>query len=203
MELVCSHLIIPSELQLPEPFSFIFTWLAAVPLLLWLSTSITKLIVKDFLILKVTFTEFSSLAIWLIVNSCIKKFFWLWLPIFTYARALAQTVEPRTFPSLGLFFRFLVEAPQTKWNAPSELWCILLQSWMSFTAQNILILRIFYSMLMDLMMIMSHLLQLWDWIIVWFEKPPDNITWRKRGLRSRYGFYLPTFPCCPCKYWCS
>lgn len=39
-------------LELPEPFSFIFTWFAAVPLLLWLSTSITKLIVKDFLILK-------------------------------------------------------------------------------------------------------------------------------------------------------
>jgi len=39
--------------QLPEPFSFIFTWFAAVPLLLWLAQSITKAIVKDFLILKV------------------------------------------------------------------------------------------------------------------------------------------------------
>ncbi|XP_052170334.1 PGR5-like protein 1B, chloroplastic [Diospyros lotus] len=39
-------------LELPEPFSFIFTWFAAVPLLLWLAQSITKSIVKDFLILK-------------------------------------------------------------------------------------------------------------------------------------------------------
>ncbi|GAB4834318.1 PGR5-like protein 1B, chloroplastic [Ancistrocladus abbreviatus] len=39
-------------LELPEPFSFIFTWFAAVPLIVWLSLSLTKLIVKDFLILK-------------------------------------------------------------------------------------------------------------------------------------------------------
>lgn len=40
-------------LQLPEPFSFIFTWFAAVPLIVYLATSLTKLILKDFLILKV------------------------------------------------------------------------------------------------------------------------------------------------------
>ncbi|GMH28887.1 hypothetical protein Nepgr_030730 [Nepenthes gracilis] len=39
-------------LELPEPFSFIFTWFAAVPLIVFLSQSLTKLIVKDFLILK-------------------------------------------------------------------------------------------------------------------------------------------------------
>ncbi|XAR70366.1 hypothetical protein NMG60_11027199 [Bertholletia excelsa] len=39
-------------LELPEPFSFIFTWFAAVPVLLWLSNSLTKIIVKDFLILR-------------------------------------------------------------------------------------------------------------------------------------------------------
>ncbi|KAJ4712918.1 PGR5-like protein chloroplastic-like [Melia azedarach] len=39
-------------LELPEPFSFIFTWFAAVPLIVWLAQSLTKLIVKDFLILK-------------------------------------------------------------------------------------------------------------------------------------------------------
>jgi predicted RNA-binding Zn-ribbon protein involved in translation (DUF1610 family) len=39
-------------LELPEPFSFIFTWFAAVPLILWLALSITNFIVKDFLILK-------------------------------------------------------------------------------------------------------------------------------------------------------
>lgn len=39
-------------LELPEPFSFIFTWFAAFPLILYLSTSITQLIVKDFLILR-------------------------------------------------------------------------------------------------------------------------------------------------------
>ncbi|XP_061357827.1 PGR5-like protein 1A, chloroplastic [Gastrolobium bilobum] len=39
-------------LELPEPFSFIFTWFAAVPLIVWLAQSITKAIVKDFLILK-------------------------------------------------------------------------------------------------------------------------------------------------------
>lgn len=40
-------------MQLPEPFSFIFTWFAAVPLIVWLSQSFTNAIVKDFLILKV------------------------------------------------------------------------------------------------------------------------------------------------------
>ncbi|KAI7996059.1 hypothetical protein LOK49_LG11G02563 [Camellia lanceoleosa] len=39
-------------LELPEPFSFIFTWFAALPLLLWSALSITNFIVKDFLILK-------------------------------------------------------------------------------------------------------------------------------------------------------
>ncbi|XP_031284666.1 PGR5-like protein 1B, chloroplastic [Pistacia vera] len=39
-------------LELPEPFSFIFTWFAAVPLIVYLAQSLTKLIVKDFLILK-------------------------------------------------------------------------------------------------------------------------------------------------------
>ncbi|KAL4592832.1 hypothetical protein LXL04_005838 [Taraxacum kok-saghyz] len=37
---------------LPEPFSFIFTWFAALPFILWLSFSFTSLVVKDFLILK-------------------------------------------------------------------------------------------------------------------------------------------------------
>ncbi|EXC17797.1 hypothetical protein L484_023150 [Morus notabilis] len=39
-------------LELPEPFSFIFTWFAAVPLIVWLSLTFTNAIVKDFLILK-------------------------------------------------------------------------------------------------------------------------------------------------------
>ncbi|XP_061348198.1 PGR5-like protein 1A, chloroplastic isoform X2 [Gastrolobium bilobum] len=39
-------------LELPEPFSFIFTWFAAVPLIVWLALSITRAIIKDFLILK-------------------------------------------------------------------------------------------------------------------------------------------------------
>ncbi|KVH91704.1 hypothetical protein Ccrd_006270, partial [Cynara cardunculus var. scolymus] len=39
-------------LELPEPFSFIFTWFAALPFILWLSFSLTRVIVKDFLILK-------------------------------------------------------------------------------------------------------------------------------------------------------
>uniref|UniRef100_A0A0F7GZ28 PGRL1A transmembrane protein n=1 Tax=Hypseocharis bilobata TaxID=253189 RepID=A0A0F7GZ28_9ROSI len=39
-------------LELPEPFSFVFTWFAALPLIVWLSTVITNVIVKDFLILK-------------------------------------------------------------------------------------------------------------------------------------------------------
>ncbi|MED6133112.1 PGR5-like protein 1A, chloroplastic [Stylosanthes scabra] len=38
--------------KLPEPFSFIFTWFAAVPLIVWLALSLTSAIVKDFLILK-------------------------------------------------------------------------------------------------------------------------------------------------------
>ncbi|XVE64935.1 hypothetical protein DITRI_Ditri07aG0141900 [Diplodiscus trichospermus] len=39
-------------LELPEPFSFIFTWFAAVPVIVWLAQSLTKVVVKDFLILK-------------------------------------------------------------------------------------------------------------------------------------------------------
>ncbi|KAF8379376.1 hypothetical protein HHK36_028810 [Tetracentron sinense] len=39
-------------LELPEPFSFIFTWFAALPFIFWLAQSFTNAIVKDFLILK-------------------------------------------------------------------------------------------------------------------------------------------------------
>ncbi|KAI4372205.1 hypothetical protein MLD38_010469 [Melastoma candidum] len=39
-------------LELPEPFSFIFTWFAAVPLIVFLAQSLTNAIIKDFLILK-------------------------------------------------------------------------------------------------------------------------------------------------------
>ncbi|KAJ8767649.1 hypothetical protein K2173_018207 [Erythroxylum novogranatense] len=39
-------------LELPEPFSFIFTWFAAVPFIVWLAQVLTNAIVKDFLILK-------------------------------------------------------------------------------------------------------------------------------------------------------
>uniref|UniRef100_A0A0E0QLG5 PGR5-like protein 1A, chloroplastic n=1 Tax=Oryza rufipogon TaxID=4529 RepID=A0A0E0QLG5_ORYRU len=39
-------------LELPEPFSFIFTWFAALPLIFWVAQAITSAIVKDFLILK-------------------------------------------------------------------------------------------------------------------------------------------------------
>ncbi|KAI5655590.1 hypothetical protein M9H77_32777 [Catharanthus roseus] len=51
---VASSSLINSEqkLQLPEPFSFIFTWFAALPFILWLSFALTRVVVKDFLILK-------------------------------------------------------------------------------------------------------------------------------------------------------
>ncbi|XXG67117.1 hypothetical protein AAC387_Pa06g0535 [Persea americana] len=39
-------------LELPEPFSFIFTWFAALPLIFWVAQAITNAIIKDFLILK-------------------------------------------------------------------------------------------------------------------------------------------------------
>ncbi|KAJ7952402.1 PGR5-like protein 1A, chloroplastic [Quillaja saponaria] len=39
-------------LELPEPFSFVFTWFAAVPLVVWLSFTLTNVIIKDFVILK-------------------------------------------------------------------------------------------------------------------------------------------------------
>ncbi|KAK7346630.1 hypothetical protein VNO80_21153 [Phaseolus coccineus] len=39
-------------LELPEPFSFIFTWFAAVPLIVWIALTLTNAIVKDFVILK-------------------------------------------------------------------------------------------------------------------------------------------------------
>ncbi|KAF2942442.1 hypothetical protein DAI22_03g421700 [Oryza sativa Japonica Group] len=40
------------QMQLPEPFGFIFTWFAALPLILFIAQSITNAIVNDFLILK-------------------------------------------------------------------------------------------------------------------------------------------------------
>ncbi|WJX54957.1 PGR5-like protein 1A, chloroplastic [Trifolium repens] len=39
-------------IAIPEPFSFILTWFAAVPFILWFAQSITNAIIKDFLILK-------------------------------------------------------------------------------------------------------------------------------------------------------
>ncbi|KAJ3678460.1 hypothetical protein LUZ60_002263 [Juncus effusus] len=39
-------------MELPEPFSFVFTWLAALPLIFYISYFITNAIIKDFLILK-------------------------------------------------------------------------------------------------------------------------------------------------------
>lgn len=42
-------------MQLPEPYSFIFTWFAAVPLLVWLALTLTNAVVRDSLILKVKF----------------------------------------------------------------------------------------------------------------------------------------------------
>ncbi|CAL1375505.1 unnamed protein product [Linum trigynum] len=39
-------------LELPEPFSFIFTWFAAVPLIVWSALTLTNAIIKDFTILK-------------------------------------------------------------------------------------------------------------------------------------------------------
>lgn len=44
-----------SCMQLPEPFSFIFTWFAAVPFLVWLALTLTNAVVRDSLILKVEF----------------------------------------------------------------------------------------------------------------------------------------------------
>ncbi|CAN1332727.1 PGR5-like protein 1A, chloroplastic [Linum perenne] len=39
-------------LELPEPFSFIFTWFAAVPVIVWSALTLTNAIIKDFTILK-------------------------------------------------------------------------------------------------------------------------------------------------------
>ncbi|CAI9093881.1 OLC1v1029473C1 [Oldenlandia corymbosa var. corymbosa] len=39
-------------MELPEPFSFIFTWFAAIPVILYLSNSLTKAVISDFVILK-------------------------------------------------------------------------------------------------------------------------------------------------------
>ncbi|TKY70888.1 PGR5 protein 1A [Spatholobus suberectus] len=39
-------------IKIPEPYSFILTWFAAIPFIVWLAQSITRAIVKDFLILK-------------------------------------------------------------------------------------------------------------------------------------------------------
>ncbi|XP_057449915.1 PGR5-like protein 1A, chloroplastic [Lotus japonicus] len=43
---------INSLIEIPEPYSFILTWFAAVPFIVWLAQSITNAIINDFLILK-------------------------------------------------------------------------------------------------------------------------------------------------------
>jgi hypothetical protein len=51
-------------MQLPEPFGFIFTWFAALPLILFLAQSLTKAIVQDFLILKVCAGRAIHCSLW-------------------------------------------------------------------------------------------------------------------------------------------
>ncbi|XP_052118279.1 PGR5-like protein 1A, chloroplastic isoform X1 [Arachis duranensis] len=46
------NFVITYLLELPEPFSVIFTWFAAVLLLVWLARSLTSAIIKDSLILE-------------------------------------------------------------------------------------------------------------------------------------------------------
>ncbi|XP_028802410.1 PGR5-like protein 1A, chloroplastic [Neltuma alba] len=43
---------ISNLIEIPEPYSFILTWFAALPFILWLAQALTNAVVKDFLILK-------------------------------------------------------------------------------------------------------------------------------------------------------
>lgn len=96
--------------QLPEPFGFIFTWFAALPLILFLAQSLTKAIVQDFLILKVVF--FRSIyyySLWHIY--CAR---WKIDEFYGHLyRGLVRIVALKIFPSSGLYCRSLAVVQQT------------------------------------------------------------------------------------------
>lgn len=107
-----------AAMQLPEPFSFIFTWFAALPLIFWVAQAITNAIIKDFLILKVYNLE-SHLhlkKIWSHSGFDSKSH----LNEFLISRAPVQTVAPRIFPSLELYWMCLAVVLKILWNAPSK-----------------------------------------------------------------------------------
>lgn len=108
------YILFSSLLQLPEPFSFIFTWFAAVPLLVWLALSLTNVIVKDSLILKVGLNHNLSLtfsAIFIVEQ---------YLKIIENCRVLAPTAARRTSPSLAPYCPSLAVVQLTISNAQSE-----------------------------------------------------------------------------------
>jgi hypothetical protein len=50
-------------MQFPEPFGFIFTWFAALPLILVTAQVVTKAIINDVLIVKVFLVLFTKMYI--------------------------------------------------------------------------------------------------------------------------------------------
>ena len=104
-------------MQLPEPFGFIFTWFAALPLILFLAQLLTKAIVQDFLILKVFVRRTIHYSLCQSIYIGVERK--LMILFFSGSRGHVQIVVLRTFPSLGLYCQSLVVVQQTKWNVQS------------------------------------------------------------------------------------
>ena len=95
-------------MQFPEPFGFIFTWFAALPLILFSAQSVTNAIVKDFLILKVLLVFIApSIILWCMHSGGEKT------DGFSECRGRVQTVVLKTFPSSGRYCRSLAAVQQT------------------------------------------------------------------------------------------
>lgn len=116
------------QMQLPEPFGFIFTWFAALPLILFIAQSITNAIVNDFLILKVLFLVSSLLVCFFALD--IRHQIWLFVQVKWWlfsgqSRGHVRIVALKTFPSSGLSCQCLVAVKQTKWNVQSMYYILL------------------------------------------------------------------------------
>jgi hypothetical protein len=148
---------------LPEPFSFIFTWFAALPLIFWIAQAITNAIVKDFLILKVFYFVSCNIIVWLTGEHTDDYC--------SFFRAHVQIVEMKTFPSSGLYCQFLVVVQKTLWNVQSMPSIVKMEWCLCF---EFIFWQVFIAMLVH---------QLRHWVGVWFRIAVDYTPRTGRGIR--------------------
>lgn len=103
-------------MKFPEPFGFIFTYFAALPLILVTAQVVTKAIINDVLILKVCYSSLSpSIALTYIFRL---RENWR---VFLACRGRVRIAVLKTFPSTGRYCRSTVAVRRTMWSAQSML----------------------------------------------------------------------------------